>query len=286
MVEYHPSSPKDQARIHQQVSFLGAHWSREEFGNEIFWLRIWKKWKSWTHQKFILEESTRKKYWCHQKETQSQMEQQNCQEETMNSEYPTQRRKPTVRSEVLSEKLEGESGEPQPTESKEDAEARADFWSIQGDFIYCHHNEPRVHLHVSKEETFPKNTSMLQGLLTLIWTSCKKNVLMTTGMSIRTEVCQIPGKESQNSLCWKRTSHWIYVIDKSSNDYDTRSCMAWSMGQNCESRQCSTERNLLYWSRRRRIQGNPFKFQWENWKGLWQRPCRAKRRFIPALGNW
>ena len=28
-----------------------------------------------------------------------------------------------------------------------------DFWMIQGDFIYRHHNEPRVQLHVPKEET-------------------------------------------------------------------------------------------------------------------------------------
>ena len=30
-----------------------------------------------------------------------------------------------------------------------------DFWSIQGDFICRHHNEPRVQLYVPKEETFP-----------------------------------------------------------------------------------------------------------------------------------
>ena len=44
---------------------------------------------------------------------------------------------------------------PQPKESKDDAEARKDFWSVQGDFICCHHNEPRVQLYVPKEETFP-----------------------------------------------------------------------------------------------------------------------------------
>ena len=32
---------------------------------------------------------------------------------------------------------------------------RADFWSIQGDFICRHHKEPGVHLCVPKEETFP-----------------------------------------------------------------------------------------------------------------------------------
>ena len=29
---------------------------------------------------------------------------------------------------------------------RDDAEARADFWSIQGDFICRHHNEPRLQL--------------------------------------------------------------------------------------------------------------------------------------------
>ena len=72
---------------------------------------------------------------------------------------PTERRKQTERSEVFSGKLQGEPGKPQPTESKVYAEARADFWSIQGDFVCRHHNEPRVPtlrrvlLHVPKEET-------------------------------------------------------------------------------------------------------------------------------------
>ena len=45
------------------VSFLALSWSRGEFGTETFWLRTWKIWKIWTHQKFILEGATRKKYW-------------------------------------------------------------------------------------------------------------------------------------------------------------------------------------------------------------------------------
>ena len=53
------------------------------------------------------------------------------------------------------ENIQGESGEPQPTKSKDDADARAGFWSIQGDFIYRLHNEPRVQLYVPEEETFP-----------------------------------------------------------------------------------------------------------------------------------
>ena len=43
---------------------------------------------------------------------------------------------------------------PQPTETKDDAEDRRDFWSIQDDFICRHHTEPRFQPHVPKEETF------------------------------------------------------------------------------------------------------------------------------------
>ena len=59
-----------------------------------------------------------------------------------------------MRSEDLSGEIQGELGASQPAEPTDDAEARADFWSIQGDFIYRHHNEPRVQLYVPKEETF------------------------------------------------------------------------------------------------------------------------------------
>ena len=45
---------------------------------------------------------------------------------------------------------------PLPQDSLPDAgEARNDFWSISGNFIYRHHVEPRVELYVWKEESFP-----------------------------------------------------------------------------------------------------------------------------------
>ena len=71
------------------------------------------------------------------------MAQQNCQEETANSENPL-RREQAARRENLRGEFQGEPEESQPTELKDDAEARTDFWSIQGVFIYRRHNEPRV----------------------------------------------------------------------------------------------------------------------------------------------
>ena len=60
-----------------------------------------------------------------------------------------------MRNEDLSGQIQGESGGSQPAEPTDDADSRGDFWSIRGDFIYRHHNEPRVQLYVPKEETFP-----------------------------------------------------------------------------------------------------------------------------------
>ena len=58
-------------------------------------------------------------------------------------------------SQDLREELQGNSERSQPTETQDDAEARDDFWSIEGDFIFRRHTEPRVHLYVPKEESFP-----------------------------------------------------------------------------------------------------------------------------------
>ena len=66
-------------------------------------------------------------------------------------------REPTLRREQLvrRRKLQGISERSQPTEATDDAEARKDFRSIEGDFIYRHHIGPRVQLYVPKEETIP-----------------------------------------------------------------------------------------------------------------------------------
>ena len=56
-----------------------------------------------------------------------------------------------------------------------------------------------------KHSQFHWNTLMLQGQHILIWTSCKRNVSMTVGVSIRAEACPICGKVSQNSFYCKKS---------------------------------------------------------------------------------
>ena len=67
----------------------------------------------------------------------------------------TLRQDQPVMSQDLGEELQGHSERSQLTETQDDPEARNDFWSIEGVFIYRHHTEPRVQLHVPKEESFP-----------------------------------------------------------------------------------------------------------------------------------
>ena len=73
---------------------------------------------------------------------------------------PTLREEPLVRSENLRQEFHGNSERSQPTETKGDAEVRKDMLSIQGDFIYRRHNEPRVQLHVPKEKNILYSTEI------------------------------------------------------------------------------------------------------------------------------
>ena len=51
---------------------------------------------------------------------------------------------------------ESEGSLPQPHDSLPVAgEAKNDFWSMSGNFIYRHHVEPRVKLYSPREESFP-----------------------------------------------------------------------------------------------------------------------------------
>ena len=50
---------------------------------------------------------------------------------------------------------DGSSSTPQRDSSWYDGDAGNDFWSISCNFIYRHHVEPRVKLHVRREESFP-----------------------------------------------------------------------------------------------------------------------------------
>ena len=97
---------------------------------------------------------------------------------------------------------ESEGSLPQPQDSLPDAgEAINDFWSMSGSFIYRHHVEPRVKLYSPREESFPiPSTLTFPELRTLIWMSSMRNASMIIGTLMALETCQILGQGSHNLL--------------------------------------------------------------------------------------
>ena len=76
-------------------------------------------------------------------------------------------REQPVRSGDLRDDLKGNSEKSQPTDdTKDDAEAHHDFWSMERDSICRHHVEPRVQRYVPKEETFPIPLKYVDGTRT------------------------------------------------------------------------------------------------------------------------
>ena len=238
MVECHPISVRDQSRLHQS--------GKKVLPRNLSWVcidrgRIWKGdysdcgfgrfGKSWMHQKFILEDWTRKMYWYHKKEmssySQQQMVQQKCQEETTNSENPLwDGNKPKgARTSVENFKVNLE--ESQPTESKD----------VAGDFICRHHTEPRVQLYVPKEEKFTiplKYIDVTRSTHTDLdvmqekriddrWNVDSKRNLSDSWRGF-TKFALLKEKPSKGHVVRRET-------DKSSNDYQARSRVASSMDE-------------------------------------------------------
>ena len=148
----------------------------------------------------------------------------------------TRRREPTVRSEDLSGEIHVDPGESQSTETTDNAEVCADFWSIQGDFIYHHHIEPRVQLYVPKEETFLiplKNIDVNLPIRTDLVVLQKKRltiiVMSQTFVRFLKRIYKVHFIENGIS---KRIFVVGVEIDKDSNDFQAWLCMARSMDKN------------------------------------------------------
>ena len=75
----------------------------------------------------------------------------------------------------------------------EDGEARNDFWTIAGDYIYRRHVEPRVKLCV------PCDMLMLSGGQLQHWMCCWKGVLTIIGTLMVAGIYRRPGPVSRSS---------------------------------------------------------------------------------------
>ena len=266
MVGNHPISAREinqefinLARRYYLVSFLAMRQSRREFGKDIFWLRIWKIWKSWTHKKIILEESTRTKYWYHKKGEEFIFPvaggTANCQEETTNSENPLQGVNNLWGVKISEENFKANWKGFQPTETKDDAEARRDIWSIQGDVMYRHHNEPRVQLYVPKRRNIPYS-------IEIHW--CNKVYSHWSGRHARKRVDDKRNVDLDRSLSdsWKEFTKFTLLKEKTPKGY------MWS-GERLTKIQATTRPENLWpevWSKMGKAAQKKEKQEWANEK--------------------
>ena len=147
MVEYRPISAKDQSRLHQFGQkvlpgiFLGYGVDRgENLERRYWWLQTLRSWKFWTRQS--AKEITSKKktvFYLISPVADGTAKLSGRDFEVRESLYG--------RSNLFGVKIS------EPTdETKDDAEARNDFWLME-DFIDRHHVEPPFQLNVLKEDT-------------------------------------------------------------------------------------------------------------------------------------
>ena len=138
----------------------------------------------------------------------------------------------------------GESEAP-PQDSLPDAgEARKDFWSMSGSFIYRHHV---VKLYSPREESFPiplKYIGVSRTTQVQIWMSSKNDASMIIGILMGQEICLILGQVSLNLLYSKKhlltDNMWSGErLTRKKDDIQARSFMARSLGEN--GKECQAE---------------------------------------------
>ena len=268
-------------------------------------LRISRIGKRWAHQKIFLHRINAKEVLISHKGEEFMFPIADGTTKLSGRDYEfresTPRPEQTVGSEDLSGELQGERGEPQPTE------IRRWRWSpcrLLVDSRWLHlsssqwtSSSPTLH---AIEETFP---------FPMKYIDVTRSTHTDLDVMQEQRIDDYWNVDSNRSLSdsWrgftkftpkKKISQGIFVvweeIDKSSNDYETRSCMAWSMEHNwessSESRTTRMEKREAKLDNARRLRGiysidpddedtrKPFNIRGESWKCLWARPCRAKSR--------
>ena len=123
---------------------------------------------------------------------------------------------------------------------------------------------------------------------------CKEGALMTTGVSIRTEVCQILRQNSRSSLYWKKTPMeklWSAVCD-----CEAWGCVSWNMEQDWKKPLRREKSKLRQRSKVESDMENTVETQncGENWTFWWRcghpskKEGQGQRKVVigSASGNW
>ena len=210
MVEYHPISPRDQARIHQ----IGKKVLPEIFlVYESVAVSIWKgdilKAELEDLDKFDASDNNlrrinAKEVLIRQEDDEFIFPFADGTAKLSGRDYEFRdtipRREPTVRSEAFSRELQGESGERQNPQMTLKPVPTSGRFKVTSSVVITMNLEFNSTCRRKKHSVFHRNTLMLQGLHIQIWMCCKRNGLTIAGMLIHANICQILGKDSRSSL--------------------------------------------------------------------------------------
>ena len=124
--------------------------------------------------------------------------------------------------------LRGESdGSPPPQDSLPgDGEARNDFWSISGNYIYRHHVDSRVKLYVPREESFPVALRYIDVARTA---STTLDVLLKSHRRKQRPIRFVDRVHTIHNTEWKNLQtdvHGPGAADEETNDIQARSPVA------------------------------------------------------------
>ena len=132
---------------------LDTLWTRGGFARVTCWLQTLRSWKRWTHKKSTHKRLNAKDVIFPKENGVGGINLSGRDQELRTSTLIRER---PIREECHVDFLgESEGSLSPPQESLPDAgEARNDFWSMSGNFIYRHHVEPTVKLYSPREESF------------------------------------------------------------------------------------------------------------------------------------
>ena len=131
-----------------------------------------------------------------------------------------------------------------------DAEARNDFWSLSGNFIYRHHVEPRVKLYSPREESFPipkKHIDVSRTIHTNLDVKQEKRIDDYWNIDGSRDLSDSwTGFTQFTVLSGKLPEGYIYIYDrvesdKTASDIQARSFMARTLECNVKERKAEGE---------------------------------------------
>ena len=185
----------------------------------------------------------------------------------------TLRQEQLVGSEDPSVEIQGEPEGFQPTEAKDDAEARKDFWSIQGGFICRHHSEPRVQLCVPNEEAFPmKYIDVTRPTYTNLNVLQEKTYRWLLECARESKFYQILGQDSRSShnWVWKTPTGYMWSGEILTTNQATTDLCGLQYGPKLEkAAQKEREQEWAIELLKTENTKKPSKM-WESWKFQWR----------------